>query len=74
MLSPALSLSLLHSTSLLCANPEPHRPRSAPTPASHKKTLLDDPDLPGLQPALPRDFSLEDMARDAEDNFKRRRR
>eukprot|EP00878_Enallax_costatus_P033816 GHUV01037383.1.p1 GENE.GHUV01037383.1~~GHUV01037383.1.p1 ORF type:complete len:193 (+),score=46.46 GHUV01037383.1:525-1103(+) len=32
----------------------------------YDQTLLDDPDLPGYQPALPRNFSLEDFAREVE--------
>ncbi|WIA13852.1 hypothetical protein OEZ85_002426 [Tetradesmus obliquus] len=32
----------------------------------YDQTLLDDPDLPGYQPALPRGFSLTDLAREVE--------
>jgi hypothetical protein len=40
------------------------------------QTLLDDPQLPGYQPALPRGFSLEDLAREveAEEQERARRR
>jgi hypothetical protein len=40
------------------------------------QTLLDDPELPGYQPALPRGFSLEDLAREveAEEQERARRR
>jgi hypothetical protein len=41
-----------------------------------QQTLLDDPDVPGYQPALPPNFSLEDFAQrvEAEQQEKARRK
>lgn len=41
-----------------------------------QQTLLDDPDIPGYQPALPPNFSLEDFAQrvEAEQQEKARRK
>jgi hypothetical protein len=42
-----------------------HHPPTHP-PTHHAQTLLDDPDLPGFQPALPRAFDLQAYARQVE--------
>jgi hypothetical protein len=49
---------------------------AAALPCPSPQTLLDDPDLPGYQPALPRGFSLQDLAREveAEEQERARRR
>ena len=36
--------------------------------------LLDDPDLPGFQPALPEDFDIKQLAKQVEEEAKRKRR
>eukprot|EP00877_Chromochloris_zofingiensis_P011697 jgi/Chrzof1/6781/Cz19g09070.t1 len=44
-----------------------------PTPFNKQlfdQTLLDDPDVPGFQPALPSDFSLEDLAKEVAEEAK----
>jgi hypothetical protein len=38
------------------------------------QTLLDDPDLPGLQPALPEDFDMEELVKEVEEEARRARR
>lgn len=41
-----------------------------PPPA---QTLLDDPDLPGFQPALPDDFNFEQLAKGVREDMARRK-
>ena len=73
MTPPLLSCVVLSTplTDPLCT-PTPQITHTDPLHPT--QTLLDDPDLPGYQPALPRDITLEQLARDTEESFKRRRR
>ena len=54
--------------------PSSRRPPLSSTPTQPPQLLLDDPDIPGWQPSLPDDFSVDRLAEEVKSEMKARGR